>query len=173
MRAVIVVPFDSQWSELFNKEKIAIKKVFGDEAIAIDHIGSTAITGMDAKPIIDILISAKDIQVIDQFNTQMERLGYIAKGEFNIPGRRFFTKDTDNVRTHHVHTFQVGDPHLSRHLAFRDYMMTHPDDAIKYLQLKINLAKRFPNDIAAYCDGKDAFIKEIDIKAAKWQANLM
>jgi GrpB-like predicted nucleotidyltransferase (UPF0157 family) len=91
-------------------------------------------------------------------------------GEFGIPGRRYFRKsDAAGIRTHHVHTFQVGSPEIERHLVFRDYMIAHPDDAQNYSELKHLLAKQYPNDIDGYMDGKDEFIKEMDRKAAAWR----
>jgi GrpB-like predicted nucleotidyltransferase (UPF0157 family) len=88
-------------------------------------------------------------------------------GEFGIPGRRYFSKG----RTHHIHSFEVGSPQIERHLAFRDYMITHSEAAQEYSELKIKLAQKYFDNIQAYMDGKDGFIKEIDLKAAKWRAS--
>jgi GrpB-like predicted nucleotidyltransferase (UPF0157 family) len=91
----------------------------------------------------------------------------VAKGEFGIPGRRFFYKGSDR-RSHHLHIFQEGSPEIDRHLRFRDFMISHPKEAAEYAQLKRGLASRFRSDIDSYCHGKDAFIKEIDAKAEAW-----
>jgi GrpB-like predicted nucleotidyltransferase (UPF0157 family) len=99
----------------------------------------------------------------------MMRLGYQPKGEFGIPGRRFFIKGNDSARTHHVHVFQTGDPEVERHLGFRDYMIAHPQEAQAYHRLKEELAQKFPEDIESYIEGKDGFIKEMNRKAKAWR----
>ena len=100
----------------------------------------------------------------------MGDLGYEAMGEYGIPGRRYFRKhNAMGVRSHHVHVFEVGSAQIDRHLAFRDYMRTHPHDARAYSDLKRQLAKAHPTDIEAYMDGKDAFIQAMDVKAAEWR----
>jgi len=102
---------------------------------------------------------------IDSFNERMELLGYECMGELGMKGRRYFRKGGDN-RTHQVHVFQRDNKEdIIRHLAVRDYLRTHPDEANRYGELKDNLAKQFPGDIEAYMDGKDAFVKELERKA--------
>jgi GrpB-like predicted nucleotidyltransferase (UPF0157 family) len=169
---VIMIPHDPTWMQKFQQEKNAIKKFLGNEAIAIEHIGSTAIPHILAKPVIDILISARNIEKIDTFNEKMAELSYTAHGEYGIPGRRFFTKGPYEKRTHHIHIFQQGDPQLARHLNFRDYMIAHPEEAKAYSDLKAKLAVQFTDDIAGYCRGKNDFIKAIDEKAMLWRQDL-
>jgi len=121
--------------------------------------------GLKSKPIIDIMPVVKDIEKIDSFNERMEQLGYECMGELGMKGRRYFRKGGDN-RTHQVHVFQRDNKEdIIRHLAVRDYLRTHPDEANRYGELKDNLAKQFPGDIEAYMDGKDAFVKELERKA--------
>jgi GrpB-like predicted nucleotidyltransferase (UPF0157 family) len=171
IRKVEVVPHDLNWQSLFVDESRQLSIAFGDNVIAIHHIGSTSISTIYTKPIIDILIEVKDIDRVDDRNTQIESLGYIAMGEFGIVGRRFFRKDNnDGIRTHHIHTFEVGSPQIDRHLAFRDYLNSYPEDALEYSQLKQKLAQKYPDDIQSYMDGKDGFIREIDNKAAAWRS---
>jgi GrpB-like predicted nucleotidyltransferase (UPF0157 family) len=148
-----------------------ITAVFGREVVAIHHIGSTAIPNICAKPIIDVLVEVQDIEKIDDFNEKMTHEGYQPKGEFGIPGRRFFIKGDDATRTHHLHVFQTGHPDVERHLAFRDYMIAHPEEAQVYSRLKEELAQRFPEDIEGYMAGKDDLIKETDRKARAWREN--
>ena len=164
-RKIKVVPHDPNWSKLFKVEADEIAAILGQEVVAVHHIGSTAIPGISAKPIIDILVEVHDIKKIDDFNKEMIELGYQPKGEFGIPGRRFFIKGGDATRTHHIHMFQTGDTEVERHLDFRDYMMAHPEEAQAYSRLKVQLAQKFPEDIDGYMEGKDGFIKEIDRKA--------
>jgi GrpB-like predicted nucleotidyltransferase (UPF0157 family) len=143
----------------------------GDVVVAIHHIGSTAIAGLPAKPIIDVLLEVKDIERLDRDTPRLEALGYEAKGEFGIPGRRYFRKDdARGIRTHHVHAFKAGNAHIARHLAFRDYMRAHPDEAQTYGALKQRLTHEHPHDSEAYIDGKDAFIKEQERRALAWRS---
>jgi len=167
VREIEVVTYDPKWKEDYLKEIEKIMLVLNDEIIDIYHIGSTSIKGIYAKPIIDILIGVSDINNIDKYNGEMEKLGYICKGEYGIEGRRFFMKGLYN-RTHHIHVFKSGNPEISRHLNFRDYMNEHPSDARSYGELKRELAIKFKYDIDGYCDGKDDFIKDIDRKAEAW-----
>lgn len=97
----------------------------------------------------------------------MERIGYEAKGEFGITGRRFFIKGGDK-RTHHVHVFEKGDKEIARHLAFRDYMLAHPKEAQQYSQLKQTLAQKHLLDIQQYIEGKNDYLQKIDEKAKNW-----
>ncbi len=98
----------------------------------------------------------------------MEALGYEARGEYGIAGRRFFRRDDKHGdRTHQVHAFEDGSPQIARHLAFRDYMIAHPETAQEYSDLKRELVAQHPNDIEAYMDGKNEFIQEVDKRAAQ------
>jgi GrpB-like predicted nucleotidyltransferase (UPF0157 family) len=167
---VQVVPHDPNWSAEFMAEATRIRSALDDMVVAIHHIGSTAIRGICAKPIIDILLEVDDIQKLEARSAALGDLGYEAKGEFGIPGRRYFRKESPvGVRTHHVHAFGIGDAAIERHLAFRDYMIAHPDIAQSYSLLKQRLAEAHPDDIEAYMDGKDAFIKEHEAEAIVWK----
>jgi GrpB-like predicted nucleotidyltransferase (UPF0157 family) len=171
VRKVEVVPHDRNWQNIFESESSKLAVAFDNNAIAIHHIGSTSIATICAKPIIDILVEVKDIEKVDNRNPEISALGYIAMGEFGIAGRRFFRKDNnDGTRTHHIHTFTAGSVQVIRHLAFRDYLRSHPQIAQEYSQLKQKLAQKYPSDIESYMDGKDGFIKEIDRTAAAWRS---
>lgn len=146
-----------------------LTSILGQEIIAIHHIGSTAIPGICAKPIVDILVAVHDIERIDRFNAEMIERGYRPQGEFGIHGRRFFIKGDGAQRTHHVHIFQTGNPEIEHHLNFRDYLIAHPKQAQTYSRLKQELASKFPEDIEGYMEGKDEFIKEVDKKARTWK----
>jgi GrpB-like predicted nucleotidyltransferase (UPF0157 family) len=169
LRRIMVVPYDARWPDLFQEEADELVTIFGEEVVAIHHIGSTAIPGIHAKPIIDILVEVQDIERIDAFNQEMTERGYLPKGEFGIRGRRFFIKGTEEIRTHHVHVFQTGDREYERHLAFRDYLRAHPAEAQVYSRLKQELARRFPHDIDSYMAGKNDLIKETERKAKAWK----
>ncbi|MFG6117146.1 GrpB family protein [Halobacillus sp. MO56] len=167
MRKVEVVDYNKRWPEEFKKEAESLQDIMGSMLMYIHHIGSTSVAGLSAKPVIDIMPVVKKIEQVDQFNEAMEAIGYEAKGELGIPGRRYFRKGGDD-RTHHVHVFQEGSPDIERHLAFRDYLRVHPEEAKAYGQLKTELARKFPNDIEAYMDGKDPFIKDRERRALVW-----
>lgn len=166
---VIIVAHDTRWKEAFRGEKESIANALGDNAVAIHHIGSTAIPDIFAKPIIDILIEVKSLKQLDEHSSKLVQLGYEAKGEFGIPGRRYFRKnDAHEIRTHQIHAFESGDPNIARHLAFRDFMIAHPAEAQVYSNLKRRLATLRPDDIEAYIAGKDAYVKEHEAKALDW-----
>lgn len=169
MRVIEVVPHDSRWRALFEREASELIEIFRAEVVAIHHVGSTAIPNISAKPIIDVLVEVRDIERIDDFNREMIDRGYLPKGEFGISGRRFFIKGNEEQRSHHIHVFQVGHPAIERHLAFRDYMVAHPEEATAYSRLKEKLARKFPHDIEGYMAGKDDFIKGVDGKAQAWK----
>lgn len=167
MRKVDVVPYDALWSIMFGSEAEKLQRIFGDEVLEIYHIGSTSVVDLYAKPVIDLMPVSKDVSRIDRFNDAMETISYEAKGEYGIPGRRFFLKGGDD-RTHHVHIFEAGSVHIGRHLAFRDYLREHAGEAASYSRLKLDLALRFPDDMDAYIEGKARFVQEIEQKALAW-----
>jgi GrpB-like predicted nucleotidyltransferase (UPF0157 family) len=174
IRKVEVVPHNPDWHSLFETELKQITIALGENAIAIHHIGSTSIETIYAKPIIDILVEVSSIAKVDEQNSSMQLLGYQCMGEFGIKERRFFLKDnSDEMRTHHIHIFEVGSAQIARHLAFRDYLNVHVEDALTYSTLKRSLAEKYPHDIKGYMDGKHEFIQEIDRKAAEWRSNVL
>ncbi len=164
-RQVRVVPHDPAWKEAFEAEAAALRSVLGDEAVAIHHIGSTSVPGLRAKPTIDVLIEVREIGKLDGLEPEMAHRGYEAWGEYGIPGRRFFTRDRGPERLCNVHAFEAGSHEVERHLAFRDHLIQHPETARAYGDLKKNLAEKFPADMEAYMEGKDAFIKETEGEA--------
>jgi GrpB-like predicted nucleotidyltransferase (UPF0157 family) len=168
-RPVILVPHDPGWKQAFETESTLITQSLNEIVEAIHHVGSTAIPTIYAKPIIDILLEVDDISHLDERTSKMEALGYQAMGEYGIPGRRYFRKsDQRGTRIHHVHAFKVGSEGVRRHLAFRDYLIAHPIAAKAYEALNLDLARQFPEDKAAFQDGKDAFIKAVEQKALDW-----
>lgn len=172
MRKVEVVPHDACWRDAFETEAKLVAVALGENVVAIHHIGSTAIPGIYAKPVIDLLVEVRDITEADGRSSSMESLGYEVMGEFGIAGRRYFRKDNrEGIRTHQIHAFETGSAQIERHLAFRDYMIAHPVEARKYSELKRKLAEEHPQSIDGYMDGKDGFIKETDRKAGLWRAS--
>lgn len=171
MRKVEVVEHSNDWKKQFEEEAKLIRSIFTSEIVAIHHIGSTAVAGLAAKPIIDILAEVRDIEKVHTYNDRMITLGYVPKGENGLPGRRYFQKGGDK-RTHHVHIYEAGDDEIERHLVFRDYLREHPQAIKEYGTLKVELAKQYPYDISAYIDGKDSFVSEMEQKAIRWYESL-
>jgi len=169
MKQVTVFPYDPQWPAAFERGAAEVNAALGESLLAIHHIGSTSIPGIHAKPIIDMLAVAGDLSEVDQRAQRMQEIGYVAMGEFGIPGRRYFRRDNAaGVRTEQVHAFAANSPHIRRHLAFRDFLRSHADLAQEYSELKQHLARAHPFDLEAYMDGKDAFIRETEARALEW-----
>ncbi len=165
----IVVPHDPVWKEALAVEAAAIQAALGDVPIALHHIGSTAIAGILAKPIIDLLGTVPDLTPLDAKNAEFEALGYEVMGAFGIEGRRYFRKvNTAGTRTHHLHIFKENSHQISRHLAFRDYLVAHPDKARAYSDLKARLISADGATWAGYLDGKDPFIRATEQDALRW-----
>jgi GrpB-like predicted nucleotidyltransferase (UPF0157 family) len=165
MRQVVVTEYNPDWKNQFEQDAAEIKKVLGEECLAVHHIGSTSVPGMAAKPIIDLMPVVRDIEKIDRFNEEMRNLGYQAKGENGLSGRRYFQKGGDD-RTHHVHIYQLGNREVARHLAFRDYLGENPRIAEEYGTLKKKLAKEHPYNIQKYIEGKEQLVARIEKLAA-------
>lgn len=168
---VEVIAHNPRWKNEFEQEAQKIKDIYRELILDIHHIGSTSVTGIKAKPVIDIMPIVSDINEVDKFDDQMEALGYEPLGENGIVGRRFFRKDNEALgkRTHHVHVFdQHSHDEIIRHLAFKAYLIAHPNIANQYGNLKSRLAATYPNDIESYMAGKNDFIKETEKQALTW-----
>jgi GrpB-like predicted nucleotidyltransferase (UPF0157 family) len=169
---VRVVPHDPRWSAVFAVESEHILAALALSDCEVHHIGSTAIRGISAKPIIDLLLMVPEIRALDAHASRLQALGYEVMGEYGIPGRRYFRKHSlEGQRTHHLHAFVRGSAAANRHLAFRDYMNAHVDAAQQYGALKEGLAAAFPHDGASYTAGKDAFVAAHVERALAWQAS--
>ena len=166
---VVVVPYDPRWPLEFECASSEVSVAMGAVVMAVHHIGSTSIPGLLAKPVIDMLAEVSDLSAVDQQATVMAGLGYEVMGEFGITGRRYFRRnDAQGRRTHQIHAFVAGCFHVIRHLAFRDYLRAHPTPTRQYGELKRRLAEAHPHDVEAYMDGKDAFVKHIELQAIAW-----
>lgn len=129
---VIVVDSCLEWADMYRTEAQAIREILGENCVAVHHIGSTAVPGLKAKPVIDIMPVVKSLAAVDEKQAAFMRLGYECMGEFGIPGRRYFRKGGEN-RTHQIHVFAEADGrNVARHLAVRDYLRAHPQRAREY-----------------------------------------
>lgn len=166
-KTIEIVSYDPNWPSLFQEEAVCLKEALGDNCLDIHHIGSTAVSDLAAKPIIDIMPVVRDITLVDSCTLPMEALGYKAMGEHGIPFRRYFQKGA-HLRTHNVHVYEQNNSEIERHLNFRNWMQSSPEDRERYVDLKKSLAARFPEDIFSYCLGKENFIAEIEEKTG-WE----
>lgn len=165
---ILVVDYDPGWPEAFKSESAQIQRILGDNLLQVFHIGSTSVSGLRAKPIIDMMPVVRSLARVDACTAAFESIGYEVMGEFGMPGRRYMRKGGDN-RTHQVHTFQYDNTaDIVRHLAFRDYLRCHPDICSEYGKLKSELARQYPSDIGAYGDGKEDFVKQVERDALQW-----
>jgi GrpB-like predicted nucleotidyltransferase (UPF0157 family) len=166
--------YSPEWPREFEKEAERLRSLLGVELLAVHHIGSTSVPGLAAKPIIDLLPLVREITHIDDRTAMLEEAGYKAWGEYGLPGRRYFTKDRGAHRTHNVHIYQADDAEAERHLAFCMFLRSHEEIRKEYEALKREVYARHPADIAAYNDGKNAWIKRVEPSALSWyrqQAN--
>jgi GrpB-like predicted nucleotidyltransferase (UPF0157 family) len=160
-----IVPYSAEWPVLFELEAERIKSVCGDTLSAIEHIGSTAIPGMLAKPILDIMPGLDTHPDGMKTIAPLQQLGYEYFGENGIPGRFYFGLRFEQRSVVHVHIFEIGTEDWKRHLIFRDYLRLNPAVAAQYAALKKELAVRFRHDREAYTNGKSEFINAVVQKA--------
>lgn len=168
---IILSPYNPIWKQLFEQEKELLSTTLSGTDFTIEHIGSTSIENLDAKPVIDIMIGLTDFS---KANDQVKKIvpagyQYIDRYEDTMPYRRFFIKDQDGIRTHHIHMVQTGTEFWQRHLAFRDYLRQHPEEKLRYQELKQKLSQQEWNDVNDYANAKTAFIREIEQKALRGQ----
>jgi GrpB-like predicted nucleotidyltransferase (UPF0157 family) len=169
-RTVIVVAYDPGWKARFEEEAAQLHAAIGPPALQVHHIGSTAVPGLSAKPIIDILVEVSDLNALDAHLPNLRHLGYQARGENGIAGRRYFTKGGD-ARTHHLHAYPRGSEHVLRHLCVRDFLLAHPLAAAEYADFKRVCAVRYYNDPVAYADAKDQHVQALEQQAMRWHVD--
>jgi GrpB-like predicted nucleotidyltransferase (UPF0157 family) len=141
---VRVVPYDSRWPDLFQVELQRLKAALAPLEATIEHIGSTAVPGLAAKPVLDILAGYDDPELLQQFIVRFETAGYEHRGEQGIPGREFFRRG--EPRSYHVHFTRMGNTFWRQHLAFRDLLRSDPALRDGYAELKRQLAAQFPTN---------------------------
>ena len=158
-----LAPYVPNWPLLFRAEKERLFASLGNYILDVQHIGSTSIPGMPAKPILDIGIAVTNFEEATRCIPLLEQLGYSYKGENGIPRRHYFVKG--EPRTHHLHIIEVASEEWKNHLLFRDYLRRTPATAQEYASLKQSLSTQFATDREAYQSGKDSFIKAVLHKA--------
>ena len=146
-----------------------LARAIGPGLVAVNHIGSTAIPGIRAKPIVDLLPEVTSLAVLEGARRRLEALGYEWMGPFGIRGRRYFRRDgPDGRRLFNVHGFATGTPGLERHFAFRDFLRSHPERARAYEAVKRRAATLHPDDVEAYNRAKEPWIKAAEAAALAW-----
>jgi GrpB-like predicted nucleotidyltransferase (UPF0157 family) len=163
-----VVDYDPDWPRRYEEERDRIAAALGDAVVAIEHVGGTAVPGLPAKPVIDIMVGVPDIERAGQAVAGLINLGYqyVPELESQLPERRYFRRGSPE--THHVHMVAVGSDFWEEHLLFRDFLRGNPQAAEEYGKLKRGLANRFRFDRDAYRAGKVPFIDTV-VDAARRQ----
>jgi GrpB-like predicted nucleotidyltransferase (UPF0157 family) len=160
---VALRPFDAHWAAMFTAERKHLESLFPGSFIDIQHFGSTAVPGLTAKPVIDILAGVLSMPAADALMEPLCRAGYTTSAEFNatLSDRRWLMKWADGHRTHHLHIVVHGGDEWRLRLAFRDALRSNSKLAEQYGRLKQELALRFPSDREAYSDAKAEFVKSV------------
>ena len=153
------------WAEQYQLEKARIIEAIGAHIIDIQHVGSTSIPGVPAKPILDILIGVEDFEEARVCIVPMEGIGYVYRGEYGIPRRHYFAKG--DPRTHHVHMVEKDSENWRVTVLFRDFLRSHPDAVRGYAEAKTRLAELYREDRASYQRAKDKVVEGILDKALK------
>jgi GrpB-like predicted nucleotidyltransferase (UPF0157 family) len=167
---IVICEYDPNWVLLYKKEKEKLLHILGDKIKHIEHVGSTSVPSLGAKPIIDILIGVKTLGIADQCIPILVKQGYryVKKHEKTLPMRRYFTKGSKpGRRTHHIHMVEVTSSFFQDHLLFRNYLRNHTDAAREYYLLKKDLEKKFKFEREKYTDAKAGFVQSILEKAKK------
>lgn len=163
MREVIIETYNPAWKNKFKGEKKALIELCNDLILEIEHIGSTYVVNLGAKPIIDIMIGVKSLDVDKEIIPKIESLGYeyITKYENIMPYRRFFIKEKNNLREFHIHLVEKTHPFWNKHIIFRDTLRNSDEIRNSYYNLKVELANQFRTDPAKYNEAKTDFINGV------------
>ena len=157
--------YNPKWKVSFEKEKRHIHKSLGDLIVGVEHVGSTAIPGALAKPVIDIAVVVKSIKFPYKLIKLLGTLGYEYKKDDDVPGRLFFIKGSEKRRTHYIHVVKLQGREWKKLILFRNYLLAHNKAIHEYNELKNKLAKQYTLDRKSYTSWKDKFIKAIIKKA--------
>lgn len=169
-RRIYLLQSDPAWAGVAERLAAEVAGIMGPLLIHMEHIGSTAIPGIHAKPIIDLMPVVASIDGAEPLQEPFEAAGFEWLGERGLPGRRFLRRDdpATGERQVNVHIYAEGNPEIKRHVAFRDYLRAHPDVAREYEAVKLDCAMRNPTDISGYIDCKDATCKQLESAAVAW-----
>jgi len=168
-RKYSVIGYDPGWATKFESIKRALPEVFGGKALRIEHVGSTSIPGMKAKPIIDVLMIVKDVEDLSQETQKMADAGYGWGRDYIAPRTFiFFRVGPDGERLENIHVCEPDAPKVKQFLAMRDYFRAFPEKAKAYSELKEANARKYPDDYPAYRAAKTSFLKEMEKEAYEY-----
>ena len=168
---VAVEPHNAQWETAAQQAIEKLQNILGSIVIGAQHIGSTAIRSICAKPIIDIVVGVADFDDILAMNDVLEKNGFIFRGQ-DVPDQYLYVCGDTDTRTHHIHAVIYDSEAWNNYINMRDYLNCHNEDAQAYSQLKERLAEQYPDDRNKYTEMKSAFISEILAKARKWRNDI-
>ena len=161
-KRVVVVPYDERWESAFEEIKKEAEAAIGDIILGIEHIGSTSVKGLSAKPCIDMDVIIKDYSVFDEVVKKLEAIGYIHEGNLGIKDREALKyTDKPHLMAHHLYVCPQNSAELHRHITFRDFLRGNDMAAEKYSLIKEKAAELFPNDINGYIEYKSPCIEEL------------
>jgi GrpB-like predicted nucleotidyltransferase (UPF0157 family) len=166
--AIRIVEHDPDWAAQAQDELRRLREALGSVAVRLEHVGSTAVPGLSAKPILDLQLSVAAIELRGRYIAPLERLGYLFVPDPESPDFRFFAKPAERPRSHHLHVCEIGSEHEFRHLALRDYLRGHRDEAARYEALKREAVMRSPQDRLAYIEAKGEYVRELEARAVSW-----
>ena len=164
-KKVIVLPYDAAWKSTFEAIRAEIQTALGDLMLGIEHVGSTSVKGMSAKPCIDIDVVIRDYSVFDAVVQKLDAIGYIHEGDLGIKDREAFKyADKPHLMTHHLYVCPRDSEELHRHIVFRDFLRENPEAVKEYSMVKEKAAALFPDEIEQYIAFKAPCIEELYIK---------
>ncbi len=170
--AIRIVEYDPSWEEAFEREAAVIRGALGSVAVRVDHVGSTAVPGLSAKPIVDINVSVPDIAAFDSYRRPLDGIRYLFVPDPESPDFHFFGKPATRPRIYHIHVCEAGSLHERRQLAVRDFLRTHPEEAAVYGTLKQAIAERHLGDRPGYIAGKEPYVESLEQRALAWYARV-
>ena len=167
---VRLIEHQSTWKIEADQTVAELKSLLGDAAVDIQHIGSTAISSIHAKPIIDIAVGVRDLDDIIPYVETLKNSYYIFRGE-DVRGQILFVKGDfeKDTRTHHIHVVKWNGIEWNNYINFRDYLNAFPEKAVAYDTCKLNLAKQFPQDRSSYTKGKQKLVSSLLEEAKRWK----
>jgi GrpB-like predicted nucleotidyltransferase (UPF0157 family) len=166
--AVCIVEHDPDWAAQAQAELGRLAEALAPVAVRLEHVGSTAVPGLAAKPILDLQMSVIAIEPRGRYVSHLERLGYLFVPDPESPDFHLFAKPADRPRSHHLHVCEAGSEHEFRHLALRDYLRGHPDEAATYAAVKREAAERAQHDRLAYIEAKEEYVRDLEARAVTW-----